>query len=97
MLLGLRRVDGADAGVMVGAAHHLQMEHARECAVGKIGCLASNMARRVGPLQANAELFQVIVALVGKVFLGEAKHGAPQAALCELARAAASTALMIGS
>ena len=66
-------------------------------AVGEIGGLAGDMARHVGALQTLADLVEVVLALVGEIVLGRVPSGFPQAAFWELARAAASTAWMIGS
>ena len=70
----------------------------RKGAVGEIGRLAGDVPWHVRPLQALSELLEVVVAFVGEIFLREADHVFHlRPALRELARAADSTALMIGS
>src|SRR5690349_13428334 len=74
MLLRFRRVDRPDAGMMVRASHHLEMQQARKGAIGEIGRPAGDVARHVGTLQADADLMEIFVALVCEVFLCETDH-----------------------
>ena len=55
------------------------------------------MAEHVLPLRRLADLLQIIVALVGENVLAQFQHGVVLQARARPPRAAASTALMIGS
>ena len=77
-LLRLARIDRQDARVVVGAAHHVEMQEAREGAVREESCLSSHMTRHVGPLQPNSQLVEVVVALVGEIFFCKSDHRPPR-------------------
>ena len=99
MLLGLGGIDASDAGVMMRAAHHFQMEHAREVAVGEICVLPVTWPGDVGARAVRWPIcLQIVVALVGEEFFGESVPSCfLRRASLRIGAAAASTALMIGS
>jgi hypothetical protein len=73
--LGRARVDAADAGMVARAAQDLEVEEARELVVVEIGRRSGDVADHVLALRRLADLVEVLVALVGKVFLAEFQHG----------------------
>ena len=79
------------------AAQHLQMQHALQLVIVEIGRGAGDVAEHVLALRALADLLQIVVALVGEIFLAEFQHGwvlrSVRAARC----AASSTASMMAS
>ena len=97
MPLGLARVDAADARVRVGAAQHLQMQHALQLMIVEIGRRRGDMAEHVLPLRRLADLLQIVVALVGENVLAQFQHGQALQARRAPRPAAARIALMIGS
>ena len=94
-----RRVDPADARMVVRAAQHLEVQEACDLVVVEVGGRAGDVAEHVLALRRLADLVEIVVALVGEVFLAELQHGSlPQARRAPwTAPAAARTALMMGS
>ena len=97
MLFSLRYVDRTDVGVMMRAAHHLEMQQAGKSPVGEIACLAGDMARRIRARPGLADFIEIVVAFIGEIVFPKFHCRPPQPAFRESDRAAASTALMIGS
>ena len=96
----LRRadIDGADAGMVMRAAHDLQMEQAFEGVIIEVARAPRDMARHVLALNALADDVEIVVALVGEEVLPDLEHRVlPQARFWPRAPAAARMALMIGS
>ncbi|KRQ06999.1 hypothetical protein AOQ73_12645 [Bradyrhizobium pachyrhizi] len=73
--LGLAGIDAAESCVRMRAADHLQMQHALQLVVIEIGRGAGHMAEHVLALRALADLFQIVVALVGEDILAQFQHG----------------------
>ena len=97
MFFGLRDVDRPDVGVMMRTAHHFQMQQTGESPVSEIACLAGDMARRIGARPGFAYFVEIIISFIGEIRLAKFHRRSPQPAFCEFDRAAARTALMIGS
>ena len=94
--LRLARIDAADARVMMRRTQHLQVQQAGELVVVEERGCAGDMADHVLALGRLADLFQVVVALVGEIFFAQFQHHISfrRAAGC---RQRPDTALMIGS
>ena len=72
--LGLGGVDAADAGVMMRAAQHLQVQQPLELVVVEKGRGAGDMADHVLALRRLADLLEIVVALVGKDLFAQFQH-----------------------
>ena len=81
----------------VRAAQYLEMQHTLQLVVVEIGRGARDMPEHVLALGALADLFQIVVALVGEDVLAQFQHGRSLQARARPPVAAARTALMIGS
>ena len=73
--LRFARIDAADAGVMMRAAHAFDMQQSVEQMIVEIGRAAGHMAERVLTLRRLADLVEIVVALVGEQVLAEFDHG----------------------
>ena len=73
--LGGGGVDAADAGMVVRAADAADVQQAIEQVVVVVGRAAGDVAERVLALGRLADLVEVVVALVGEIFLAELDHG----------------------
>ena len=82
----------------VGAAQHLEVQHALQLVVVEISRGRRDMAQHVLPLRRFANLLEIVIAFVGENVLAKLKHGSPfQARRSDRRAAAATMALMIGS
>ena len=73
--LGRRHVDGAQAGVRMRAAQHLQMQQALESVVVEIARAAGDVAQHVLALARLADLVEAVVALVLEELFPKLEHG----------------------
>ena len=96
----LRRadIDGADAGMVMRAAHNLQVEQSLEGVIIEEARTPRDMAWHILALNALADDVEIVIALIGEEVLADIEHRVlPQARCWPRAPAAARMALMIGS
>ena len=80
------------------AAQHLEVQHALQLMIVEISRGRSDMAQHVLSLRRLANLFEIVITLVGENVLAQFKHKSPFQARRSPRRAtAARMALMIGS
>jgi hypothetical protein len=71
-------VDAADAGMMMRAAQHFQVQQAGYLVIVE-DLLSRDVAEHVLALRALSDLLEVVVALVGEQVFAEFEHSRPQA------------------
>ncbi|MHC2233039.1 hypothetical protein ACVI8L_001378 [Bradyrhizobium diazoefficiens] len=92
--LGLGGVDTANPCMRLGRADDLQVQHALKFMVVEIARRARDVAEHVLALRPLADLFQIIVALVGEDVLAQFQHDGDPQALARLPEAARMASMM---